>query len=223
MTSMPSSTYVEALNLAAGGLLLTAVLVTWRRDLAAMVRLLAVQGVALAALPLLEGGHRRDAALIGVGVAVFALRVVLLPVLLARAVRAEAQRRESMPLLNTTASLLCAAALTVAAFAVSRPLVELDPSPGTRAAPAGVAVLLIAVFVMVVRRRALSQAVGFLMLDNGIAATAFLVTSGVPVIVELGVSLDLLFALLILGVLTGRLRRAFGDTDLDLLRELRER
>jgi hydrogenase-4 component E len=203
------------------------VLVVWRRDLAAMVRLLAVQGVALAALPLVEGSHEHDAALIGVGLAVLALRAVLLPVLLGRAVRADgadgARRRESTPLLNTPASLLCAAVLTVAAFAISRPLVRLDPSAGTRAAPAGIAVLLIAVFVMVARRRALSQAVGFLMLDNGIAATAFLITSGVPVIVELGASLDVLFALLILGVLTGRLRHAFGDTDLDLLRELRER
>jgi hydrogenase-4 component E len=83
-------------------------------------------------------------------------------------------------------------------------------------------VILIALFVMVSRRRALSQAVGFLMLDNGIAATGFLTTAGVPLIVELGASLDALFAVLVLGVLTGRMRRAFGDTDLDQLRELRD-
>ena len=75
--------------------------------------------------------------------------------------------------------------------------------------------VLIALFVMVTRRHALSQAAGFLMLDNGIAATAFLLTAGVPLIVELGASLDVLFAVIVIGVLTGRLRRAFGGADLD--------
>ena len=70
--------------------------------------------------------------------------------------------------------------------------------------------------------RALSQAVGFLMLDNGITATAFLITGGVPLIVELGASLDVLFAVFVLGLLTGHMRRAFGGTDLDQLRELRD-
>ena len=82
--------------------------------------------------------------------------------------------------------------------------------------------MLIALFVMATRRHAISQAAGFLMLDNGIAATAFLLTAGVPLIVELGVSLDVLFVLLVLGVLTGQLRRTFGGVDLDLLRELRD-
>ena len=67
------------------------------------------------------------------------------------------------------------------------------------------AVVLIALLVMVTRRHAVSQAAGFLMLDNGIAATAFLLTAGVPLIVELGASLDVLFAIIVIGVLTGRL------------------
>ncbi|HEX7589598.1 MAG TPA: hypothetical protein VF362_01310, partial [Demequinaceae bacterium] len=76
--------------------------------------------------------------------------------------------------------------------------------------------------VLVSRRRAVSQAIGFLMLDNGIAATAFLITAGVPLIVELGASLDILFAMIVLGVLTDRMRQSFGDTDLNQLRELRD-
>jgi hydrogenase-4 component E len=220
---MSASSYRSLIDLAAGGVLLTAVLIVWRRELRAMIRLLAWQGVALAVVPLTEGVDRGDAVLIAVGVGVLVLRTAVLPWLLTRALAAEpGNARESIPLLNTTASLLVAAALTVLSFAVSRPLVVLDPSVSTRAAPAALAVVLVAVFVMVTRRRAISQAVGFLMLDNGIAGTAFLLTAGVPLIVELGASLDVLFAVLVLGVLTGRLRRAFGDTDLDQLRELRE-
>jgi hydrogenase-4 component E len=220
---MTDSGYTTLLDLAAGAFLLTGVLLVWRRELPAMLRLLALQGAALAALPLIRALQDSDAVLGAVGAAILALRVVVLPKLLSRSVGPpDIDRRESSPLVNTTASLLAVAALTIAAFAVTRPLVNLDPSPGTRAVPAAFAVVFIAVFVMISRRRALSQAIGFLMLDNGIAATAFLITAGVPLIVELGASLDVLFAVLVLGVLTGRLRRAFGDTDLDQLRELRD-
>jgi len=220
---MTQSTYTGVLDLAAGAFLLAAVLIVWRRELRAIVRLLAWQGVALAAIPITEGVRQRDVALVGVGIVVLLLKGVAIPTLLSRAVGTEAhERRESTPLVNTTASLLITAALTVLAYAVTRPIIALDPTAATRAVPAAFAVILIAVFVMVSRRRALSQVFGFLMLDNGIAATAFLITSGVPLIVELGASLDALFAVLVLGVLTGRMRRAFGDTDLDQLRELRD-
>ncbi len=220
---MTTSAYTTLLDLAVGGLLLAAVLVVWRHELTAMARLLVIQGVALAAIPLVGGIHTHDAAEYGAAAGVFVLRAVLLPRLLARAVGAQsADRRESTPLINTTASLLVAGGLTLTAFAVGKPLAALDPSPGTRAAPAALAVVLLGLFVIVSRRRAMSQAVGFLMLDNGITATAFLTTAGVPSIVELGASLDVLFAVLILGVLTGRLQRTFGDTDLDQLRELHD-
>jgi hydrogenase-4 component E len=220
---MTQTTYAGLLDLAAGAFLLTAVLIVWRRELRAIVRLLAWQGMALAAIPLVEGVYQGDRAIVTVGVIVLVLKALVLPILLGRVVGTEDQeRRESTPLVNTTASLLITAGLTVLAYAVTRPIIALDPTEATRAVPAAFAVILIAVFVMVSRRRALSQAVGFLMLDNGIAATGFLITAGVPLIVELGASLDALFAVLVLGVLTGRMRRAFGDTDLDQLRELRD-
>ena len=220
---MTQTTYAGLLDLAAGAFLLTAVLIVWRRELRAIVRLLAWQGMALAAIPLVEGIYQGDRAIVTVGVIVLVLKALVLPILLGRVVGTEDQeRRESTPLVNTTASLLITAGLTVLAYAVTRPIIALDPTEATRAVPAAFAVILIAVFVMVSRRRALSQAVGFLMLDNGIAATGFLITAGVPLIVELGASLDALFAVLVLGVLTGRMRRAFGDTDLDQLRELRD-
>jgi hydrogenase-4 component E len=220
---MTDANFAILVDFAAGGLTLASVLIVWRRDLRAIVRMLAWQGVALAAIPILRGIHDGDTALVVVGIAVLALRSTALPWLLARAVGAEQEaQREATPLMNTASSLLITAGLTVAAFAIARPLVTLDPSATTNAVSAAFAVVLIALFVMVTRRHAVSQAAGFLMLDNGIAATAFLLTAGVPLIVELGASLDVLFAVIVIGVLTGRLRRAFGGLDLDRLQELRD-
>ncbi|HVU60705.1 MAG TPA: hypothetical protein VHA79_05180 [Mycobacteriales bacterium] len=219
---MTDSTYTALLELSVSVLLLCAVLVVWRRELRTLVRLLAVQGFALAAIPAIRGGHTRDWTLLAVAVGVAALRSALLPSLLRRVLRDAGEARETEPLVNTTASMLAVAALTVLAYAVARPLVDLDPTPATRAAPAALAVILTGIFVLISRRRALSQVVGFLLMDNGITAVAFLTTAGVPLVVELGASLDLLFAVLVLQVLAGRLRLAFGSADLDELRELHD-
>lgn len=219
---MSNANFSILVDFAAGGLVLASVLIVWRRDLRAIVRLLAWQGAALAAIPLLRGIRDNDRALIAVGIAVLALRALVLPWLLARAVGAEAAaQREATPLVNTASSLLITAGLTLT-FAITQPVVNLEPGVTINAVPAAFAVVLIALFVMTTRLHAVSQAAGFLMLDNGIAATAFLLTAGVPLIVELGASLDVLFAVIVIGVLTGRLRRIFGDADLDKLRELRD-
>jgi hydrogenase-4 component E len=123
---------------------------------------------------------------------------------------------------NVTASLLAVAVLVLLAFLVSRPLVALAPSPAADAVPVGVAVALIGFFVLATRRRALSQLAGFLLMDNGITAAGFLTGAGTGLIMELGVSLDVLLAVAVLQVLTSRMREAFGDTDLDELRELHD-
>ncbi|OEV08711.1 hypothetical protein [Streptomyces nanshensis] len=271
---MSDSVFTQLLDLACGAFLLTAVVVLWRRELSVIVDVFALQGVALATVPLLIGWHegRWDLAAVAAGIAV--LRAGILPHLMRRALtattapphadededdgasygtngpygtaswdrtdgahspertdrtdgthryRADAgEARETQPLVNVAASLLTAALLTLLAYAVSRPLIALDPSPATRALPVGLAVVLIGFFVLTTRRRALSQVVGFLLLDNGITAIAFLATSGVPLIVELGVSFDVLLAVLVLQILTTRMRTAFGTTDLDDLRELHD-
>ncbi|MEV7502201.1 hypothetical protein [Streptomyces sp. NPDC093018] len=225
---MSSGLYPRLLDLACGVFLLAAVLVLWRRELAAIIRVFALQGAALTVLAVLLGAHEGRWDLVGVGLGVGLLRAGLLPYLMRRALAALSagrggdEVRETRPLVNVAASLLTAALLTLLAYAVSRPLTLLDPTPATRALPVGLAVVLIGFFVLVTRRRALAQVVGFLLLDNGITATAFLATSGVPLIVELGVSFDVLLAVLVLEILTTRMRAAFGTTDIDDLRELHD-
>ncbi|NUS13604.1 MAG: hypothetical protein HOY69_19745 [Streptomyces sp.] len=223
----------QLLDLACGVFLLCAVVVLWRRELSVLVRVLAVQGVALAAIAAVLGAHERRWGLLVVAAGVGVLRAGVLPYLLRRALDAGPHRgsyredvseaRETRPVVNVAASLVVAALLVLLAYAAARPLVALDPTPATRALPVGLSVVLLGFFVLVARRRAIAQVVGFLTLDNGITATAFLATSGVPPIVELGVSFDVLLAVLVLHMLTTRMRAAFGGTDLDDLRELSDR
>lgn len=219
---MSVALFAQLLYLVCGGLLLSSVLMLWRRQLSALVSLLTAQGVLLAGLAALLGTQDGGLELYVVALGVLVLKGGVLPAVLRRVLANSGAARETQPLVNVPASLLAAALLTLLAYAVSRPLVMLDPTPTTHAVPVGIAMVLLGFFVLVTRRRAVSQVAGFLLLDNGIAATAFLVTSGVPLIVELAVSMDLLLVVLVLQVLTVRLRTAFGDTDIGELRELRD-
>jgi hydrogenase-4 component E len=224
---MTQALYVQLLDASCGVLLITAVLIVWRRQLTAIITALALQGAALAALAAVLAVHARDARLGVIAAEVLALRAVALPALLRRALASTApadpvQQRETRPVVNVTASLLAVAGLVLLAYAVSGPLVALAPSPAADAIPVGVAVTLTGFFVLVTRRRAPSQLAGFLLMDNGITATGFLTGAGTGLVVELGVSLDVLLAVLVLQVLTSRMRETFGDTDLDDLRELHD-
>ena len=75
---------------------------------------------------------------------------------------------------------------------------------------------------LVTRRRAVSQIVGLLLVDNGIALVTFLLTAGVPLVVELGASLDVLLVVVVLQVLVVNIRHHLGDSELDQLRELHD-
>ena len=219
---MSDTLFVQLLDLAAALVLVCGFVVLWRRGIVAIVRALTVQGVALAGVALLLGLHEHDAEPIVVAALVLVLKGAVLPGVLLRIVRASDETREVEPLVNVPASLLAAAGLTLLAYATTRGVVALDPSPETKAIPIGVAVALIGFLVMVTRRKAVTQIVGFLLLDNGIAFVAFLATAGVPLVVELGTALDVLLAVLILQVLTTRMRAKFGVMDLDQLRDLHD-
>ncbi len=218
---MSDGLYAQLLGLLAGTLLLTGTLLVWRRSLVASIRLLSLQGVVLAGLVAVIGVHAADVQLVLVAVLVLALKGVGLPWVLSRSTPATARRDES-PRLNPTAALLMASLLVILAYVVSRPFAGAGTDPALRAVPIGLSLVLIGFLLLVTRRRALSQLVGFLLLDNGIATVAFLTAGGVPLVVELGASLDVLLVVLVLQVMTGRIQAKFGDTDLDELTELRD-
>jgi hydrogenase-4 component E len=222
MMSMTGTTFVQLLDLAVGLVLVTSFAALWLRRLATVIRVLAVQGLALAAVAAVIGLYEGEAELVAVAIMVAVLRVFVMPGLIMRAVRAGDEHREVESLINVPASLLAASGLTLLAYATMGDVVALSASPQVRAIPIGVAVALIGMLLIISRRKAVLQIMGVLMIDNGIALVMFLGTSGVPLVVELGIACDVLLAMFILQVLTNRIRTKFGGTDLDQLRELRD-
>jgi hydrogenase-4 component E len=214
------SLFSQLVGLCAGVLLLTGVLLVWRRTKSGSIRLLALQGIALAILVAMIGIHKANIETLAVALLVLMLKGVVLPMLLTRnALRSGIDR--DVPFINPTASLLLVALLAILAYVVSRPLASLGSGPAIQVIPVGMALVLIGFLLLATGRHAIAQLVGFLVLDNGIATVAFLTAGGVPLVVELGVLIDVLLVVLILRVLTGRIQTEYGATDLDDLTELR--
>lgn len=210
---------VEGIDLAAGAVLLTAVLIVWRRGVTPQIRLLAAQGAALALLVVVLAVEESSIELALVAMAILVVKAIVLPLLISRSSTGSAVA-ETDKSVNPTISLLAAAALTALAFVVARPIIALQPSPQIQALPVGFAVVFLGFLLLVTRHRAAAQVIGFVLIDNGIAVVAFLTTTGVPLVVELGAALTVLLAVVILQVLTTRMQHKFGDTDLDDLQEL---
>ncbi len=222
MSVFSASGLTQGVSLTTGLLLLTAVFELWRRSLSGSIVLLAVQGAALAGLVATLGLIESDGELLVVAVLVLVVKAVLIPWILTRAAAATGAVQETAPRINPTSGMLLAAGLTTVAYLVGQPLIGAEPTQPGAAVPVGLALVLIGFLILISRRQAISQLVGFVVLDNGIATVAFLIVGGVPLVVELGVMLDVLLVVLILRVLAGRLLQAFGATDLDDLRELRD-
>src|SRR5262249_61777288 len=98
--------------------------------------------------------------------------------------------RAAQPYVNVAPSVMVAGLLVSLSYGITRPLVMVSRLPTRNGIPLAVGLILIGVFVIISRRKALSQIIGFLVLENGIALLAALGTYGIPLIVELGVFLD---------------------------------
>ncbi len=204
-------------------LLLTGILIAAFRDLRAQTVILRIQGIGLGMLPLLLAIEQHSVALAVAGVIELAIRGFLLPGLLMRTVKRLPPEQDPSTVRNTASSFLLSGILTVIANLVFLPLTRATSTILGQSSFIGLVLVFLGIQVLLMRRRAIGQIIGFLMIDNGIDAFGFLATLGVPFILELGGGLDLVFVVLILAVLTNRMVIKFEGTDIDDLSELRER
>lgn len=181
--------------------------------LRACIRAVAFQGALLSILPLLlhQGGVAVHTVALSVGM--LALKGVLFPWLLLRTLRDSSMRGEIEPLIGFTASLLVGAIATVVAFLLSSRLPSLPSMTSSLLVPAAMATLLISLVVLVSRTKALTQVLGYLMLENGIFLFGLTLVHSMPLLVELGVLLDLFAGVFIMGIVIYHISREFDHID----------
>lgn len=212
----------KAVNLLSFIALGLTILLIIRTSLEGQVRVFALQSFVLAFLSALIAFYSDSLELLGVAVALVAVKGLMIPRVLNRAVSKIGLARVAAPYLGTAAALIVCGVLTIIAFYVMTPIAASNPLPTADAIPLAFAGVLIGFFIMVNRRRAVTQILGFLMLENGIFLLALLATYGVPFIVEMGVFLDVLVAVLIMEVFVYRIKDNFDSIDVGELGKLKE-
>ncbi|HET7809457.1 MAG TPA: hypothetical protein VFL16_02675 [Steroidobacteraceae bacterium] len=213
---------LQLLNTFAALLLLTSFAMLSQRRVVTMVNLLALQGMLLGAATLLLAWRTGQAHLYVSGALTLALKALFLPWLLHRLIRRLGVYWDSEPLLNIAGTMLVGLLIVIFAFALAQPIAALATTTTRSSIGIAVAVVLLAFITMITRRKAMSQVVGFLSMENGLFFGAMSATYGMPMIVELGVALDILVAMLVLGVFFFQIREQFDSLDLHHLENLRE-
>jgi hydrogenase-4 component E len=201
--------------------LLFAFVLLGRRGVPAHVSAFAWQSILLAGVTAVVAYYGRRPDLYWVAGLLLAVKGVAIPWLLRRMERRFRTEREIEPYVNTATSLVLAGLLVLVGYAISRPLVALSPLPTRGGMPLAMGLILVSLFVLVSRRKAITQVIGFLMLENGLALLAVLGTYGVPLIVELGVFLDALLGFLVMQIFVYQIHETFESIDVERLSRLR--
>lgn len=217
-----SSLFPQLCVLGSSLVLIFGLILLWRRSVAAYITAFRWQSLVLSALTAIVAYFGDDPELYWVAGVLVGLKVLVIPRLLRRMQRRFAPERELTPYVNTATSLVIAGLLVLFAYAITRPLVALSQLPTRAGMPLAMGLVLVSLFVVISRKKALTQVIGFLMLENGLALLAVLGTYGIPLIVELGVALDVLMGFLVMQIFVYRIHETFESIDVEQLNRLRE-
>jgi len=188
--------------------------------LSSTIRAAALQGVFLAALPIALH-HGISVHIVALGLGTLVVKSVVLPTFLQRAIREASVRREVEPLIGFTASLCLGAVAVALSFAVAQRL-PLPESQTALLVPVALATVIVGLIVLTTRNKALTQVVGYLVLENGIYVFGLSQAERVPFLVELGVLLDVFVGVFIMGIVVFHINREFDSLSSAHLTELRD-
>jgi len=212
---MISSEFLRQLSsLAAALFLLTAFSLLAQRHMRAFLGWFAVQGILLAATSALVAFSTGIYELYVSAFLALILKGFLMPWLLWRIVIQLGVNREVEPLINIFPTMLIAATLVLFAYYVSLPIQKTTLVMTRNIIAIGLACVLIGMLIMITRRKAITQVVGYLAMENALFFTATAATHGMPLVVEIGIAFDVLIAALIFGLFFFQIRETFDSLDL---------
>jgi hydrogenase-4 component E len=151
------------------------------------------------------------------------LKVFVLPWIMHRLIRALNVRWDVETLINIPSTMLIGIVLVIFAFNLAAPISNFAGTINKSTLGIATACILLAFLMMITRRKAVSQVIGFLAMENGLFFAATSATYGMPMVVELGIALDVLVGTLLFGVFFFHIRETFESLDIHHLEKLKER
>lgn len=202
-------------------LVLTSLMLLGSSRLGECIRMVAIQGAVLGLSPLLLHAHGLGGRVLLLVAGSILLKAVLFPWMLFRAVREAHVRREVEPFIGYSTSLVIGGLSLLVAFWVGT---RLPPASEGRflVVPMSVFMILVGLVILVSRKIAVLQVLGYLVLENGIFLFGVSLVPGQPVVVELGVLLDVFVAVFIMGIMIFHINREFDHIDVGRLSSLKD-
>ena len=187
----------------------------------ACIRAASVQGALLAALPIVFHSGPPDLHLVVLSGSALILKAIAIPELLMRALETASVRREVEPTVSLHVSLVVGAVLLGISFWLGRVLPLPVAPPSSLAVPAAFATLLFGFLMLVNRTKAITQVIGYLMLENGVYMFGLGLSATLPLVIELGILLDVWVGVFVMGIAIHHIDRTFDHIDTDRLARLR--
>jgi hydrogenase-4 component E len=208
------------ITLMAAAMLVIQLLIVGQRLLPTAIRLFSLQSFFLACLANTVAYFNHARHIYIAAALTLLLKVIVMPLFLQRVVKRTSETAEVESYLNTPVSILICGGLTLMGYMVAHPFIK-PHYRGYSTLAVATALFLMGFFLMMNRRKAISQVVGLLTAENGLFLAAISLTYGMPLIVELGIFFDVLIAVMIFGILVYRISEIFDSMDTSKLRRLR--
>ncbi|WP_275098964.1 formate hydrogenlyase [Sedimenticola hydrogenitrophicus] len=188
----------------------------------ATIRLFALQGFLLVVVTALVALNTQEYHLFYSAGLTLLLKVWFVPWLLTRQARRLGILRDLDSLLRPGVVLIAAGALVIFCYSVALPIQRFAESITRDAIAISLAVVMLSMLMLITRRKAITQVVGFMSMENGLFFGAVTATQGMPMVVELGVAFDVLIAAVVFGVFFFHIRDSIESLDVDMLNQLTE-
>lgn len=213
---------LQLINLLAALLLLIVFAMLSQRRILSLINLFAWQGLVLTLSTAIVAYSTHQYHLYYSVALTLLLKVLLLPWLLHRLIRRLNVRWDVETLLNIPTIMLVGLALVIFAFNLATPITQLAEGITRGLIGIALASVLLSLLMMLTRRKAVSQVVAFLSLENGLFFAATSATQGMPLVVELGIALDVLVATFIFGIFFFQIRETFDSLDITHMEKLKD-
>jgi hydrogenase-4 component E len=212
----------QVVNVLAAFLLLIAFAMLSQRRVLTLIKLLAWQGAALAISTAIVAWSTGQTHLYYSALITVLLKVILIPWVLHRLIDRLFVRWDIETLINIPMTMLIGIGLVIFAFALATPISQMANTLTRSTLGIAMASILLSFLMMIVRRKAVPQVIGFLAMENGLFFAATSATYGMPLVVELGVALDVLVGTFIFGIFFFHIREQFDSLDIRHMEKLKE-
>ena len=186
-----------------------------------VIHIVAAQGALLGVITLCVHESPGLAVILSASAAIL-IKGILIPGIMVRSLRAADIKREVEPFIGFLPSILIGAVATAAALLLTPALAEGAGDAPSLLIPASFSTVLVGFVILVSRYKAVTQSLGYLVLENGIFIFGMLLVEAIPLVVEMGMLLDLFVGIFVISIITNHINRAFSSMDTRRLVALKE-